>query len=226
MSLTGGLDRAQAIAHVVAAGDVVAGFDFAFSFPAWFVRAQGCADVEALWARVAREGEGWLAACDPPLWGRPGRGRPERGPDEPELRATEASLARRPKSAFQIGGAGAVGTGSIRGMPHLLALRHAGFALWPWDDARAPTALEIYPRALTGAVVKRSAEAREAYLAGDPRVPLVLRAAATASEDAFDAAVSALELSAHLPELLALRAATDPVIRLEGAIWRPADPGV
>ncbi len=254
VALTGGLDREAAVAFVVAAGDVVAGFDFAFSFPAWFVREQGCATVDALWSRVARDGEAWLAACAPPFWGRPGRARPARGTGEPELRVSEATLgagpgaggsagagagdtagadgsagagvggttAFRPKSVFQIGGAGAVGTGSIRGMPLLRVLRGAGFALWPWDAARAPMALEIYPRALTGPVVKRSAEAREAYLAHDPRVPPALLAIAVASEDAFDAAVSALELAARLPELLALPAARDPVTRLEGAIWRPA----
>ncbi len=112
-----------------------------------------------------------------------------------------------------------MGTGSIRGMPHLLELRRAGFALWPWDDARAPMALEIYPRAFTGPVVKSSADARRAHLAGDPRVPPALLATAIGTEDAFDAAVSALAMSARLPELLALRASLDPVVRLEGAIW-------
>jgi len=237
VALTGGLDRDAAVAFVVAAGDVIAGFDFAFSFPAWFVRALGCATVEELWPRVALDGEGWLAECAPPFWGRPGRGRPARGAHEPELRVSEATIGRcaravagvavssaatlRPKSVFQIGGAGAVGTGSIRGMPLLPGLRRAGFALWPWDDARAPMALEIYPRALTGPVVKRSAAAREAHLAGDPRVPRALMATAVGSEDAFDAAVSALEMAARLPELLSLRAARDPVTRLEGAIWWP-----
>ncbi len=226
VALTGGVDRAAAVAHVVAAGRVVAGFDFGFSFPAWHVRALGCAGVEDLWARAAVDGEEWLAACAPPLWGRPGRRRPVRTAAEPELRGTEVALGcgatpLRPKSVFQVGGAGAVGTASIRGMPHLLALRRAGFALWPWDAARAPLALEIYPRALSGPVVKSRAEAREAHLAGDPRVPRALLATATASEDAFDAAVSALVLAEHLPELLALRRTTDPVELLEGAIWTP-----
>lgn len=234
VALTGGLDREAAVAHVIAAGAVVAGFDFSFSFPAWFVRALGCATVEELWARVARDGEAWLAACASPFWGRPGRRRPVRGPREPELRASEASLATggrgggawRPKSTFQVGGAGSVGTGSIRGMPLLAELRRASFALWPWDDARPPMALEIYPRALTGPVVKSSAAARKAYLAADPRVPAALLAAATASEDAFDAAVSALAMAAALPELLALRASRDPTTLLEGAIWRGRGPGV
>ncbi len=224
VALTGGLDREGAVAHVAAAGPVVAGFDFSFSFPAWWVRALGCRDVEELWARVAADGEAWLAACAPPLWGRPGRPRPARGAEEPELRATEAALGAagpRPKSTFQVGGAGAVGTGAIRGMPLLPGLRRAGVAVWPWDDAGARTALEIYPRALTGPVVKSRAEAREAHLAGDPRVPPRLLAAATASEDAFDAAVSALVMAEHLPELLALRATRDPIARLEGAIWTP-----
>ena len=221
VGLTGGVDRAAATAHVIAAGDVVAGFDFAFAFPAWFARVLGCVTEDEVWARAARDGERWLAACDPPFWGRPGRRRPTRGPAAPELRATESTLRRwHPKSAFQVGGAGAVGTGSIRGMPHLLELRRAGFAVWPWDDARAPMALEIYPRALTGPVVKSSAQARAAYLEGDPRVPPALLATATASEDAFDAAVSALAMAERLPELLALRASVDPATRLEGAIWR------
>ncbi len=229
LSLTGGLDREAAVAHVVAlarSGPLVAGLDFAFSFPAWWVRELGCASADALWARVARDGEAWLAACAPPLWGRPGRPRPARDASRPELRATERDSPWRPKSAFQVGGAGTVGTGSLRGMPLLGGLRAAGFALWPWDDAGAATALEIHPRALTGAVVKSSRAAREARLAGDERLPPALRAAAAASEDAFDAAVSALVMAEHLPELLALRAARDPVTRLEGAIWRPGTAGV
>ncbi len=221
VGLTGGLSRAAAVALVVEESEVVAGFDFGFSFPAWFVRSLGCRDVEGLWERVARDGESWLAACAPPLWGRPGRRRPTRGPVEPELRRCELRMSGRPKSVFQVGGAGSVGTGSLRGMPFLPVLRQAGFALWPWDDASTRMALEIYPRALTGPVVKSSAAAREAYLAADPRVPAALMEAAVGSEDAFDAAVSALEMAERLPELLALRAAVDPVERLEGAIWPP-----
>ena len=242
VALTPGLSREAAVAHVIAAEQVVAGFDFGFSLPAWFVRSLGCADVEALWARVAQDGEAWLAACEPPFWGRPGRPRPARDREEPELRRSEMLLAGsvppepvtsapgprpapqtapRPKSTFQIGGAGSVGTGSLRGMPFLPRLRAAGFALWPWEEVRAPVALEIYPRLLTGPVVKSSADARRAYLADDPRVPKALFAAAVGSEDAFDAAVSALAMAARLPELLALRATTDPAERLEGAIWPP-----
>lgn len=225
LSLTGGLDREAAVAHVVAlaaAGPVVAGFDFAFSWPAWRLRELGCGSAPGLWERAAADGEAWLAACAPPLWGRPGRRRPARGPERPELRATDLLGPGRPGSPFQIGGAGAVGTGSLRGMPLLPRLREAGFALWPWDDASAATALEIYPRALTGAVVKSSALARAAHLAAEPRVPAALATVAGAGEDAFDAAVSAVVMAEHLDALLGLRAAADEATRLEGAIWRPA----
>jgi hypothetical protein len=53
--------------------DLVVGLDFAFSFPAWFVRQKRCASAEAMWEVAAREGEQWLRRCEPPFWGRPGR---------------------------------------------------------------------------------------------------------------------------------------------------------
>ncbi len=224
LSVTRGLSREAALARVLAARPAVASFDFSFAFPAWFARSLGCADVEALWARVAADGEDWLAACAPPFWGRPGRRRPARGPGEPELRRAEARLPGRPSSTFQVGGAGAVGTGSLRGMPFLPALREAGFALWPWDAGRMATVLEIYPRVFTGPVVKSSPAARAERVAADPRIPPALRRQAAATEDAFDAALSALALAEHLPELLALPATEDPDELLEGAIWLPAEP--
>ena len=45
---------------------------------------------------------------------------------------------------------------------------------------------------------------------------------ATESEDAFDAAVSALVMAAHLPSLVDLPPAPDKTARLEGLIWHPA----
>jgi hypothetical protein len=94
-----------------------------------------------------------------------------------------------PKSPFQIGGSGSVGTGSLRAMQHLLGLAEAGWGVWPFFGAMAdlepqsarstsppappreaqrsaqyPLAIEIYSRLMTGPVVKSSAEARVAYL--------------------------------------------------------------
>ncbi len=91
---------------------------------------------------------------------------------------------------FQIGGAGSVGTASIRGMNVLLALRSAGFAVWPFDPPSGPTVIEIYPRVLTGPVRKSSAEERQTYLAGGGlRGSEAIRRSASSNEDPFDAAV-------------------------------------
>lgn len=212
--------RARDDAHLVA------GFDFAFSFPAWFVRECGARDAFAFWAHVRDHGEHWLARCEPPFWGRPARTRPMQSASRPHYRRTEserpASRGISPKSVFQIGGAGAVGTGSVRGMPELLELRAGGFAIWPFERARFPLALEIYPRFLTGPVTKSNASARAAHLAryaeGQDRA---LVRAATASEDAFDAFVSALEMSRHAARFARLPRPTDAVTRLEGRIWSP-----
>ncbi len=225
--LEDGRTRAQVADHVLALAaadrELVVGFDFSFSLPAWFFAARGFATVDELWAAAARDGDDWLAACDPPFWGRPGRRRPEL---PAHLRVTEAAIAPyggvRPKSTFQVGGNGSVGTGSIRGWPVLARLRSEGFAIWPFDNARTPLAVEVYPRACTGAVVKSDARQRAALL--DERFPGLdgeLRARAVASDDAFDAAVTALVMAAHGDEFSELAAPTDSEARLEGWVWVP-----
>src|SRR5579864_736739 len=140
---------------------LVVGLDFAFSFPASFIYQLGLQSAPDVWAHATRCGESWLAECEPPFWGRPGRARPPQ--NQPSLRRTDAGVPRTsgiaPKSIFQIGGAGAVGTGSIRGMPLLHALYSSGASIWPFSDATAsgPTVLEIYPRLMTGPVHKSNA---------------------------------------------------------------------
>jgi hypothetical protein len=222
--LEGGFTREEAVAAVLRrlAPGVVAGFDFSFSFPGWFVRHVGAVDGPGVWEAAARQGEGWLAACAPPFWGRPGRPRPPAHPGRPEWRRTELHVpgaSLRPKSTFQVGGAGTVGTGAVRGMPLLGSLRRAGAAVWPFDRAPAtgdaPVVAEAYPRWATGPVVKSSCAARAAHLArlaGAVPAPLTSRAAA--SEDAFDAACAAIALSAgpwRVPD-------ADAVDLLEGRI--------
>jgi hypothetical protein len=229
--LVAGRTRAQVIDELVAcaqdARGVVVGFDFSFSLPEWFLRDCGHADARALWDAATADGEAWLRDCEPPFWGRPGRPRP----DLPaHFRRTEADIAAvggiRPKSSFQIGGAGSVGTGSVRGFPALARLQEAGFAIWPFDaPARAPVAVEIWPRAFTGPVVKSSATARAAYLDHHlPDLRSALRDAAVDSEDAFDAAVSAVVMSRHEPALRALPA-LDDTSRYEGRVWTPERAG-
>lgn len=198
------------------------GLDFAFGMPAWFVASRGWREINALWSAARDDGESWLAECHAPFWGRPGTRRPhdvERG-----LRETERawSAAQKPKSVFQVGGAGSVGTGSVRGMPMLLALREAGWAVWPFDAPTSHTLVEIYPRSFTGPVVKSSGTARAAHLAQRrAHIAVEFIDAMIASEDAFDAGLSAIGMS-HGASCASLPIVTDPVSRIEGRIWVPA----
>jgi hypothetical protein len=211
--LSCGRDREQLADHLVelALADprLVVGLDFAFSFPLWFLECTGLENGTLVPEDLA---ERWLRECPSPFWGRPGR---KRGP-EPQYRLTELALLPRPKPVFQIGGAGAVGTGSLRGFRLLRRLRAEGFAIWPFDPPRLPMAVEIFPRLLTGPVVKSQPEARTAYLASRGWPP-----AAAATEDAFDAAVSALRMDRHRRQLATLGREPDPRLRREGRIWVP-----
>ena len=225
-----GRAREELVAHLVerARRDpaLVVGLDFAFSFPAWFLEQLGLADARSFWDLVAREGERWLELSPHPFWGRPGKRRPELAEPRGPWRACECEVLRvrgvGPKSVFQTGGAGSVGTGSLRGMPHLATLREGGFAVWPFDPARLPLVVEIYPRWLTGPVAKSSRVARALYLqAHHPREPRELLALAEGSEDAFDAAVSALAMRRAAREFADLPGPSGARERLEGRIWAP-----
>lgn len=213
-------EMAADLVRLAEAGPLIVGLDFAFSFPRWFVtdvlRAGGIREV---WEAAERDGETWLAECKPPFWGRPNTKRPERDDAQPYFRRTEKQMPFPAKSVFQIGGGGAVGTGSVRGMPLLRRLHDAGFNVWPFEDAAFPLVIEIYPRVLTRAVIKSDAAARRAYLDRDGRVPPRLLETAASDEDPFDAAISALEMAAHAEEIRTLRA--QPDFALEGAIWQP-----
>ncbi len=226
VELVAGLDRDEVVELLVGqleqCRELVVGLDFAFSFPQWFCEQLCVHDGPALWRRVAEDGEAWLGACDAPFWGRPGKRRPDIGSRSPWRRTDRAGASgHRPKSVFQIGGAGAVGTGSIRGMPHLARLHDAGFGVWPFTASELPLVVEIYPRFLSGSVNKSSRDARRTYLverAFGERVPGRFLDRAIDSDDAFDALVSAVTMSEHAAELAAL-----PRVRnLEGQIWKPA----
>ena len=207
------------VALVEADDGLAVGLDFSFSLPAWFLDELGVADGPSLWEVTAEQGERWLRECAPPFWGRPGRPRPP----QPQLRETEAAVVGvggvRPKSTFQIGGAGSVGTASLRGMALLTRLRAAGFAVWPFDAPAWPVVLEVWPRSFTGPVVKHRPAARAAYVAARG-----LPAAVAVTEDAFDAAVTAVGMWSARAELAALPTVTDPVARREGLIWAPRVP--
>jgi hypothetical protein len=235
---------------------MVVGFDFSFSYPAWFLRELGIGSAPEFWRVVAEgQGEKWLHQdCeDGRFWGRAGSRRHGKKPAEfcgehahRMLRRAETVLKVRaemtdplavariagiaPKSVFQIGGAGAVGTASLRGMPGLLVLRSAGFRIWPFDEpsAKKPLVVEIYTRLMTGAVTKSSEVARTAYLAKKRKenalyagLSRAVMAKASGSEDAFDALVTALVMTEHRGEFARLRKTEDEVFRMEGQTWVP-----
>lgn len=221
--LESGRDREAICAHLREHAEmhphVVIGLDFAFSLPAWFLRERGWASVRTLWAAADLDADAWIQECAPPFWGKPGKGKPDLG-GMSHFRRTElvapVTLGISPKSVFQIGGAGAVGTGSLRGMRLLHRLSQAGFSIWPFDPPGWPRVVEIYPRLLTGAVVKTNADARVAYLKErQPSLDATFSRLAASSEDAFDAAVSALVMAANLPDLVALSPEIDAEARLE-----------
>ena len=240
---------------------MVVGIDCCFSYPSWFLEEHGCATVFDLWRLVAAgHGERWLAReCldglrDERFWGKPHKRPPQfcgeglhrsmRLTDmdnkiTPRLAGGDAERAAKmlgitPKSPFQIGGSGSVGTGSLRAMPGLVRLREAGFRVWPFEDSAmgaeeaAPLVVEMYTRLLTGPVAKSNPVARKTYLdarrEAEPeyaRLSGEVREKALGSEDAFDALVCAMEMTRWRAEFPGLRATEDPVLRLEGITWRP-----
>jgi len=197
------------------------GLDFAFGLPLWYVEANGWPSIDAVWRAARDDGESWLRDCPPPFWGKPGVRRPHDAADG--LRNTDMlSSPIAPKSVFQIGGAGSVGTGSVRGMPMLHELRQAGWAIWPFDAQSSHTIAEIYPRVFTGPVVKKQQAARAAWLArhGDEGISARDMQTMIGSEDAFDAGASALVLMRHFAAA-PLPVVTDPVRLREGQILLP-----
>jgi len=240
---------------------MVVSLDCCFSFPAWFLAEHGCETVFDFWRHVASgQGERWLArecdevARDERFWGKPHK-RPEQFcgaglhrsmrltdmenkitpkmlEGDPERAAKVKGIT--PKSPFQIGGSGSVGTGSLRAMPFLLRIWEAGFRVWPYESASfsgkepRPLLVEMYTRLLTGAVKKSDPAARRAYLAAKRREDSAytglsrgLVAKALGSEDAFDALVCAMEMVRWRGEFARLKATRDEVLLLEGITWRP-----
>ena len=221
LRLEAGRGREELVAHLVAelppGAPALVGLDFAFSVPAWYAARLGVhTRTSSGRARPPTASSGCATSSR-----RGGAGRASGGRLPSHLRLTELAFPPA-KSVFQVGGTGAVGTGSVRGMPHLLALRRAGFTVWPFHDDGWPRVVEIYPRRFTRPVRKSSAGARAAYLESfHPALDAAHTRDAAGSEHAFDAAVSALGMVAALAAGAGFPPAADAVERIEGAIWPP-----
>jgi Protein of unknown function (DUF429) len=223
LRLEGGRGREQLVAHLLAEAErdpeLVVGLDFAFSLPEWFLHAQGIDDHSNAWDLVSREAEAWLCDPQPPFWR-------ERKPPDDGFRRTERECGGRPKSVFQLVGAGQVGTGSLRGIPFLPRLRER-LAIWPFDEPRLPLLVEIYPRLHLASDVS-TGHFRRTH-GQSPRVLMVGTASGASArlhldgatgypnEHARDAAAAALAMSRWPGDWS--RLPRDPEYALEGRIW-------
>lgn len=200
---------------------LVVGFDFGFSFPAWFVESHE--DCVAVWKAVAANTIGSWRDEASPFFGTKnsaysGQGSP--------MRLTD--VAMKASSVFKVSGAGSVGTGSMMGMPILARLAERGFSIWPFMKPTLPIVVEIYPRACliqerTRRIPTRFSKTnpihRRAYFTGQLAGPWLDLAAST--EDAFDAAVSAFALWDSRTDLESLPAIGHATLVREGIIWSP-----
>ncbi len=152
---------------------VLAGFDFAFGYPAGFGKVlTGSDDPFAIWDWFAAHVQdspnannrfdlaGQINALFPgigPFWGNglardipdlPRKGLARHGHGMPEKRAAEQN-AKGAFPVWQLSGAGAVGSQVIMGLPVLARLRHrfgAELAVWPFEPLTPPIALvEVWP---------------------------------------------------------------------------------
>ncbi len=173
---------------------MVVGFDFCFSFPAWFVRDEhGAADAPAFWKMVVEDGhaERWLArgATDRRFWGKP-HPRPAEFSGEHlhrMLRATDINhklVAHIPEAERQalvrghcaevVSSRSAARAAWVRrrcaALPRCCGCARRDFACGPstvprWRRRRPkPLVVEMYTRLNTGAVHKSNPSARAAYL--------------------------------------------------------------
>lgn len=106
--------------------------------------------------------------------------------------------------------------------PILLAFEEAGFNVWPFDPPEMPLVIEIYPSLFYPKGLKSSLEKHLECVKRDRRFDEVQQARASSSDDAFDAAVSALAMWDRREELVGLPTVLeDPDVELEGWIWAP-----
>ena len=192
---------------------ILAGFDFAFSFPLQALDALGLprdASMAETWEAVERACAGspglhgggfvdaapprtfWRSGPTPPWWRAPMRLADER---------CATATGARPESVMKLVGAKQVGLGALAGMRSLRALRIASrgaFAVWPaMPPGDASVAVEIFPTIhrlqATGSVAKiRDADGLARALAAfGCRAP---RLARVPGDDETDALVSVAAL--------------------------------
>ena len=201
----------------------VVGFDFAFSFPNWYLREKGCQTAVEFWELVQQEGEKWVSRIYPPFF-KQGKWVSRNS----KFRKTEEEIKQHksmnPETVFKLVGARQVGKSSITGMPILRKLRENGFNIWPFDPPKLPMVIEIYPRLFYGNKIKKNnPEHRWEFLKKYPELSEFDRMKAACSDDVFDAVVSAFALYKNSDKFAHIRHTDDNVAKREGHIWYPSD---
>jgi hypothetical protein len=206
-------------------GRLIVGFDFAFSFPAWFVREEGAESGPAFWPIAARRLSRWIEGDElqaPFHKGRWGDGPCAAFAGRPSKRLTDPPDA---DSCFHLQGPKQVGRGALRGFAVLASLRQAGFKVWPFDAANdsASLVVEIFPRSLyrSRRIAKGMWRSRLNYLTehhADQNRAMLERAAG--SGDSFDAAISALVMDLYKSQFNSLQIGREDH-QVEGVIWQP-----
>lgn len=170
---------------------VLAGFDFAFGYPAGFAaRLTGQDDARSVWAwlaghirdtdrnetnrlQVGGQINAVFAPARGPFWGRPAAQDVAHLPFTKDVDYAAIGLSERraierlmpgAKPVFQLMGAGSVGSQALTGLPMIHRLQQrTGCAVWPFD-AIAGAALvlaEVYPSILNAAVAHDAAPIKD-----------------------------------------------------------------
>lgn len=177
---------AELVAETLARGQrLLIGADFAFGYPAGFAKAlTGQPGALAVWdwlearltddvnnrsnrfevaarANAALPGLGpfWFNPTRIPLPDLPHKGRDRHGHGWPDHRLCDGA-AKGAQSVWKLGGAGAVGSQSLTGLPRLNQLRHrfpGAVSVWPFEAPTTPVVLaEVFPSLLAPAVAMAS----------------------------------------------------------------------
>lgn len=201
----------------------IVGFDFAFSFPQWFLKEKRCKSAVEFWELIQKEGDLWISNLTSPFF-KKGTGPPRKS----QFRKTEIEIKQRtsmnPETVFKLVGPKQVGKSSITGMPILRKLRENKFNIWPFDPPKLPLVVEIYPRLFyDNKIKKNNPEHRWEFLNKYPELSDFDRMKATCSDDIFDAVVSAFEMFKNRENFAHLQHTDDSVAKMEGLIWYPDD---
>ena len=191
-------------------------------------RRGSCADlgsttVDELWSLVGREGEGWLAECCRALLGAAGTSeararRPTCG--GPSGRSRWGASA--PRACSRSAAPARSGPARFAACPTCAGCATRGSRSGPSMSPPPGWCSRSTPACSPGRSTRAAGHRRADYLAAAPwSVAPPFAASIIDSEDAFDAAISALVMHDHGADLAALRRATDPVGLLEGDVWRP-----